>query len=616
MKNSHFFPKNREEGQAEGFVGLSEHPGVAHFFFSLVICLPFKSLAPITFSCIEYSASGGTCLAPRLSGLSEARAMRHIASWRPLFLGNMRLASSLLALVLLCRSGVVATTLLDLIGSEIATICSSQNERQASLEKCNYDTTKWIQVDNMGISGSLPTELGLFSVLEYIWIRNNNLEGSIPAEIGNISTLKDFHLVEEDLITGTIPTEFLRLGALTSLSLVIVGVNGTAEILEHIPSLQNIHISLTDLSGHIPSFANTTDLRTLRFAYGDFTGPLPDILGQYRPSMTSIQLQYLPYVDSGPLYTQWHNAPRLNHLMLEQTGRTGTIPTEIGKLTSLLTFQIRRELLRGSVPQEVTHIPSLRTFRLQTVNITHIPSFGSTGNLLIMEIDNCPLVSTSLSSLNLHAHTKLRILRISNSQLQGVIPQTYLSLSMLEYLGLWNNQLTGVLPANAVASPYLAYLILNDNQLTGSIPPLPRSLVQLNLQNNMFQGRVPYTLDVTAMTVFRVGAGSNLACCGMNCTLFTQPGVGCAIECSDGASLEQNPCPPSYASSLDCLSLYQLLLEENALDPARIQATFTETRTVRGRITERTGDLQALLMEFTTKGCHKLMLVDSARLGL
>ena len=69
------------------------------------------------------------------------------------------------------------------------------------------------------LTGNIPSELGLLTVLEEIVLGDNNLIGNIPTKLGLISGLKQIELNNNDL-TGPIPTE---LGSLTLLETITLG---------------------------------------------------------------------------------------------------------------------------------------------------------------------------------------------------------------------------------------------------------------------------------------------------------------------------------------------------------------------------------------------------------
>lgn len=66
---------------------------------------------------------------------------------------------------------------------------------------------KKLQIDRNKLSGSVATELGLFSAqLSLLWLFNNRLTGTIPTDLCNMSVIADF-TIGGNFLTGTVPTE-------------------------------------------------------------------------------------------------------------------------------------------------------------------------------------------------------------------------------------------------------------------------------------------------------------------------------------------------------------------------------------------------------------------------
>ena len=76
------------------------------------------------------------------------------------------------------------------------------------------------------LSGTIPSELGQLSNLEYVFLGNNQLSGTIPSELGQLSNLAGLSLGNNHL-TGSIPSELGQLSKLEILYLYSNHLTGT-----------------------------------------------------------------------------------------------------------------------------------------------------------------------------------------------------------------------------------------------------------------------------------------------------------------------------------------------------------------------------------------------------
>ena len=137
------------------------------------------------------------------------------------------------------------------------------------------------------------------------------------------------------------------------------------------------------------------------------------------------------------------NPARVAWLSIRAEGLGGSIPAELGRLSSLTYLNLRNNNLKGFIPSEL-------------------------GNL-----------------------TNLRVLGLNNNELRGQIPDLS-DLTKLEQVYLSNNDLSGALPAWLGTLRNVRELWLWGNELSGAIPDLRgmTSLVRLKLQSNKLTGGV------------------------------------------------------------------------------------------------------------------------------
>ncbi|KAF5771117.1 putative leucine-rich repeat-containing, plant-type, leucine-rich repeat domain superfamily [Helianthus annuus] len=216
----------------------------------------------------------------------------------------------------------------------------------------------------------------------------------------------------------------------------------------------------------------------------------------------------------------------LKLLNLGSTGLQGNLPRNIFTLQTLETLDLSYNRLTGHIPSEVQLLPNLVSLDLSGNGIDFEPHIfrsllvNSTflRDLWLREVNIGIVLSTYLN-----ISSSLRILDLSNTSLQGKLPDNILNLKYLEILDLSENNilsgpfpkvntstsiplrmlvlsgcgLNGSLPKSFGNLRYLEFLYLSDNKLSGTLPSslftLP-SLDSIILDNNMFQGNMPLEL--------------------------------------------------------------------------------------------------------------------------
>ena len=277
-----------------------------------------------------------------------------------------------------------------------------------------------LDLRQLGLGGSLPSEISGLTALEWLALHDNDLTGPIPRELGSLPKLRRLWL-SGNRLTGKIPAE---LGNLTNLNHLILNSNQlTGEIpaeLGQLTNLQGLYLGQNRLTGQIPrELGNLAKLRDLYLDANQLTGETPGELG---------------------------NLTNLERLFLYSNQLTGEIPAELGNLNNLEWLYLNNNQLTQEIPAELGNLTNLDYLILSSNKLTgEIPA----------ELGN------------LHY---LKRLHLDTNQLSGTIPAELGNLSNLEKLFLQYNQLTGAIPAELGSLAKLEQLILRGNLLSSCIP--------------------------------------------------------------------------------------------------------------------------------------------------
>jgi Leucine-rich repeat (LRR) protein len=120
-----------------------------------------------------------------------------------------------------------------------------------------------------GLSGTIPSEIGLLTKLRFLFAHDSELTGSIPTTIGKLTQLVKMHIARNQ-IDSTIPSE---LGQLTDLSLLALANNYfTGTLPSELSNLRNIvtlALQGNNLNGTLPQLSELTQVGEFEKMYDD-----------------------------------------------------------------------------------------------------------------------------------------------------------------------------------------------------------------------------------------------------------------------------------------------------------------------------------------------------------
>ena len=226
----------------------------------------------------------------------------------------------------------------------------------------------------------------------------------------------------------------------------------------------------------------------LHLNFNDLVGSIPHELGMLT-SLTKLSLQSNAL--TGPIPPELGHLTSLTELDLQWNNLTGPVPPEFGNLTNLTWLSLRRNDLTGPIP----------------------PEFGNLASLKWLELDQNDLTGAALPEFdNL---IRLEGLHLSDNNLTGPVPPEFGNLLRLRELRLAGNGLTGPIPSELGNLLRLTELRLEGNSLTGPIPPELGNLARLSelpLQGNALTGPVPSELgNLPRLTSLNLSGNSGMA---------------------------------------------------------------------------------------------------------
>ena len=203
---------------------------------------------------------------------------------------------------------------------------------------------------------------------------------------------------------------------------------------------------------------------------------------------------------SGTIPTELGNLGSLLILNLGENQLSGPIPTELGKLANLQTLYLHKNKLSGTIPTQLGNLQTLNYLSLGGNQLSGtIPTqLGSLANLFQLYLYENKLSGTIPTEFHDNLQVSLTRLYLQNNQLSGTIPTELGDMDYLRELYLQNNKLSGTIPAQLGNLSFaLHQLSLAHNQLSGTIPTELgnlQNLKWLDLSNNRLSGTIPTEL--------------------------------------------------------------------------------------------------------------------------
>nr|XP_048330743.1 putative receptor-like protein kinase At3g47110 [Ziziphus jujuba var. spinosa] len=337
-----------------------------------------------------------------------------------------------------------------------------------------------LNLSYMGLTGTVPPQLGNLSFLVELRCRNNSCV--VPNEIGDLQNLEVL-VLQVNHLNGPMPPKFFNISSMRIIGL--TGNNLSGQFPSHtnflFPNLEQLVIGMNNFTGPILNFiSSASKLIQFDIPFNSFCGTLTSKLCSL-PNIQWLNLAFNNFtIDSTDnFFTSLSNCKYLRVLELEGTPLNAMLPKFGGNLSfSLQYFGLTNCSMKGNIPKQIGSLSSLATLKLDNNDLTGF-------------------VPTTIGGLQ-----KLQGLYLIGNKLQGFIPSEICKLDSLVDLFLANNKLSGSIPECLGNLDSLRTLSLNSNGLNSTNPNALFSLVYIlkfNLSSNFLVGSLP--LDIENMQV-------------------------------------------------------------------------------------------------------------------
>ncbi|CAI9782590.1 unnamed protein product [Fraxinus pennsylvanica] len=397
-------------------------------------------------------------------------------------------------------------------------------EIPSNLSECLQLQTLFLS-DNK-FSGSIPGEIGRIRTLQILYLSTNHLSGAIPHELGNLENLKELSM-GFNFFSGSIPASIFNISSLQVIELQYCNVSGVIpQEIGTLYNLKSLHLWSNNLNGPIPNnLGNLSFIEKVDLSWNNFISESPEL--SFITSLTNCR--YLTELDfnnnplNGILPVSVGNlSTSLQYLYGYNCGLRGSIPNDIGNLTSLIKLSLFGNELTESIPASLVNLQTL-----QELSLVHNKISGSipdslcelknlnglllSQNLITSAIPECIGNITTLRRLNIDTNRltspipaslwllkDLLELNLSTNTLSGSLPQEIGNLKMANRIDLSVNRFSGSIPSTIGDLQTLSNLYLAHNTLQGSIPESVGKMLnleQLDLSHNNLSGNIPKSME-------------------------------------------------------------------------------------------------------------------------
>ncbi|KAJ3371991.1 putative aminopeptidase npepl1, partial [Kappamyces sp. JEL0680] len=371
---------------------------------------------------------------------------------------------------------------------------------------------EYIYIEECGLAGPLPAEIGNITTLNTLQIRTTQLSGPLPASVGNLVGLVELN-VDNNALTS-IPLEINNLVHLDRLDISHNPFTEPLPSLVQLKSLTWLTMNNCSFHGKFPSWISTlSNLTTLYVGSNKFEF-LPDLVFDMK-QLQDLDISHNRYV-SADFVEKVVMLTNLQTISIRDNS-ISHIPRTISNLQNLNTLDLSTNLL-VDLPDELFLLPKVYQLYVSNNQITStLERFAWMKSLQILDISYNNFYGPIPKGLEA---LPLSYFKASVNNLQGEIPHYFFTLGndlalnsnymmhgtipadmKVLRVDLSHVPLTGSLPASICKIDYLATLKLSNCSLQGTVPSCLASstgLYTLDLSSNNFTGPL---FDISRLTM-------------------------------------------------------------------------------------------------------------------
>ncbi|KAJ4827290.1 hypothetical protein Tsubulata_051366, partial [Turnera subulata] len=349
----------------------------------------------------------------------------------------------------------------------------------------------WIELRKLGLSGTLPLEIGNLSELSYLDLQGNYLSGDLRPLV-NLSKLETV-LIDSNRFTS-IPSNFFQ--GLAALKYFRISNNSYLSpwnlpaTLAKCTRLFSFAAESSNMIGPLPDiFSSLPNLAYLELGYNSLSGPLPKSLAISSLKTLEVNDQEMGLTGTIDVIASMRH---LTEVWLQGNNFTGPIP-DLSNCKNIYDLRLADNHLTGLVPASLFSLPKLFLLAYQN-NKLQGPAPVLPGSIIYDNLENNFCADTGVPcdrqvSIMLQIAGALGYPELLSDNWHGndackwgfvACDTQKRNIIMVNFSG---QHFVGTISPAFANLTFLKRLYLNDNNLTGPIPDSLTSLKQLELMD-------------------------------------------------------------------------------------------------------------------------------------